>query len=170
MCPDGSSISECNSFLASEYGQDLQHYTLTNAARDLEYLFTDIRHDDEEAELFVYAVGYGAVLLNRFLILRDDLLDAAIIDSPGPTEPFFYQTEDQDLMEARPALPFCPTLLPPADSAFCFFVFCVLDCHSFYGRMRPQRVLQRPGRRRAHGQTAGRLRRSELQQLHCRLQ
>lgn len=69
----------CIAEAKSAYGADLQHYTTTNAARDLARAIELTRRPG--LKVFVYGVSYGTAWAQRFLQVAPKHADAVVLDS-----------------------------------------------------------------------------------------
>ncbi len=78
---------DCIDELESEWGEDLDGFTITEAATDLGMLIERTRRNDEP--VFVYGVSYGTLWAQRYLHVFPDQPSGVILDSicsPGDCE------------------------------------------------------------------------------------
>jgi pimeloyl-ACP methyl ester carboxylesterase len=69
---------DCLAEVQAGWGDGLQHFTTTAAARDLEAWMT---HADADQDVFVYGGSYGTTLAHRFLQVFPDRVDGVVLDS-----------------------------------------------------------------------------------------
>ncbi|MDF1561475.1 MAG: alpha/beta fold hydrolase [Deltaproteobacteria bacterium] len=69
----------CLASLQAEWGEDLAHFNITNAAKDLEHLIAETRAPGEQ--VFLYGASYGTTWAHRYLQLDPEPIDGVILDS-----------------------------------------------------------------------------------------
>ena len=69
----------CADSLKDQWGDDVKHFTTTNAALDLGFAIDETR--EEGKKVYVYGVSYGTYWLQRYLQVRPDQADAVVMDS-----------------------------------------------------------------------------------------
>jgi pimeloyl-ACP methyl ester carboxylesterase len=76
----------CLAYLEQRWGDDLRHFDITNAAKDLEYAIRVTRQSAQQ--VFVYGVSYGTLWAQRYLQLADGQADGVVLDSVVPPTRF----------------------------------------------------------------------------------
>ena len=90
-CPDGSQdLSEDCVAALKQDPTELQHFTISNAARDL---YTGIQQLRTSAPVFVLGTSYGTLVVNRFMTMYPKAkVTGVVLDSVvNPLEPNFAQ-------------------------------------------------------------------------------
>jgi pimeloyl-ACP methyl ester carboxylesterase len=88
---DGDKGQACGEALGAENGASLQHFSSSNAARDLHLLLESVRRPN--TPVFVYGVSYGTWLVNRLLQLSPKGIAGVVLDSlctPGTCDLLRY--------------------------------------------------------------------------------
>ena len=108
----------CLDEVKAAYGADLQHYTTTNAARDLARAIELTRRPG--LKVYVYGVSYGTAWAQRFLQVAPKHADAVVLDSlvvPGRQFLSMFTTQadpvGRKLAEVCKADPSCAAALGP---------------------------------------------------------
>jgi len=84
----------CIDSLKQRWGQDLNHFSLTNDAEDLASLIEKTREPGKK--VFVYGVSYGTARALRFLQMYPNMVDGVILDSvASPGVQFLSQYDTQ---------------------------------------------------------------------------
>lgn len=126
-----SEIDDCIAELDGRWGQGLQHFSTTNAARDLGHVIELTRGPDQR--VFVYGVSYGTVWAHRYLQIFPDQADAVVLDSiasPGASLHTFGEQWDpiaKEVMDLCAADPLCSSKLGPDPFGFIAGVFDKID-------------------------------------------
>jgi len=82
--PTTDTIKSCVSYLEERFGDDLHHYTTTNAALDLRAAINLTATEDDVIN--IYGVSYGTYLAQRYMILAPDQADRITIDGICPPD------------------------------------------------------------------------------------
>jgi pimeloyl-ACP methyl ester carboxylesterase len=69
----------CTAEAKARFGDDLRHYNITNAARDLAHAIERTRRENVKA--YVYGVSYGTLWAERLMQVAPKAADAIILDS-----------------------------------------------------------------------------------------
>lgn len=88
----GSEAAACAAELKAKWGDGLQQFTTSNAARDLASAIQSLRPAGTKA--FVYGVSYGTYLVHRLLQIAPQTVDGAVLDSVVPPEGQTFDTFD----------------------------------------------------------------------------
>ncbi len=72
-------IGKCVDSLQNQWGDDVKHFSATNAARDLGLLIDETK--EEGKTVYVYGVSYGTYWLQRYLQILPNQADGVIMDS-----------------------------------------------------------------------------------------
>ncbi|MFO0553845.1 MAG: alpha/beta fold hydrolase [Polyangiaceae bacterium] len=116
----GTSVSPeeapaCRDEVLAAWGDDLDEFTTTSAARDLGWLID--RTAEPGRDVFVYGVSYGTYWAIRYLQLFPNQATAVVLDSIAPPgESFLHYDEDfdavgQDFMDLCATDPLCAAKL-----------------------------------------------------------
>jgi pimeloyl-ACP methyl ester carboxylesterase len=87
-----SELPACLAELEATWGEGLNGFRLTNAARDLSYAIMQTSKPNDR--VFVYGLSYGTLLAQRFMQISPKLADGVILDSVLPTYGASYFTYD----------------------------------------------------------------------------
>jgi len=82
----------CVEWLEANWGERMQHFSTTQAARDLRGLIERTRAEDEQT--FVYGISYGTYIAYRYLQVAPDQADGVIMDSLAPPGHTFISEQD----------------------------------------------------------------------------
>lgn len=83
----------CGMALKQKWGNGLDDFTVTAAARDLALLLERTGHPRQR--VFLYGVSYGTYWAHRFLQLRPDVVDGVVLDSICPPGTCSYPHYDR---------------------------------------------------------------------------